>query len=175
MEKHIDRDVLEHERSLCRQRIEAEDLLAFEPDPTALANDIRPVKHARKDILEDHVGWGSLAQHADALFPSQDSTPSKPITLELDYESDVENKPRRHRFAKPNTEWNTWYMRKQTIVKRKKENRLSNLKYARNDQTSKMVFRVPPIPCYSLDVDRNHNCFRPGLLGFKAFHPPLRR
>jgi hypothetical protein len=178
MKNHLDNNVLGHKRFPCRQRIKNQQLVGVAPDP--ITNDKRPHKRSHNDPPEGRIGWGTLVQYVDALFWSSRKSP--PITLGPDHgrRGNMVNKAAVVSFAKPYAQWNRWHTRKPKT--KEKENPHSTVdKHARNekslDQIPKLAARPqfgPPIPYYSLDVDRNNDCFRPGLMGFKTFPIPSR-
>lgn len=141
---------------------------------SSTAHQMRPHKGALKDPLEDRMGWEPLGKHADAFSASlQKLHPSKPITFpNLEQRSNLDDN---NMFAKPYSKWNFWHMCKPEVSGKKTppiDFKTNERKDKPFDQTTKLPTRPQfshPIPCFSLDVDRNNDCFRPEPIGFPPF------
>ena len=177
--------MLEQTRNLCRERLGMGKHMSSGPNITT--DESRPCKRARKDPLEDHTGWEPLTQHADAVFlsptrahfpPTQVSPPSKESFAAGSSRgpgSDTEDGG--DTFAMPDPNWNRWHNKR----KREQEDK-EYLEHVQNnqlpDETTHLTTRPKmghPIPCYSSDIDRDNDCFRPELIRLASFPLPTPR
>jgi hypothetical protein len=125
--------------------------------------------------VEVRTGWQPLDHHADAfsMGPSE-SIPSRIINREHGNESENEGEPLR--LAKPGLKWNRYKRKRDAVGKenpppRSEEPTRTGKTVNPTNSTTHPQFGYP-IPCYSLDVDRDNNRFRPELIGLVSYPIP---
>ena len=198
--------MLEQERLLCRERFDNHEPIAAAAARPNLSHsngndhdhddeeDMRPRKRARKDPMEDRMGWAPLSQHADALIRQRPAFPlprkqlrrvSKSVaaagTSRREAKSDSEDDDDDNIVVRPCRDWNKWYIR-QREAENKENPQVPGGDLGENAQTDNLLDLAPklgirplfghPIPCYSSDIDRDNDRYRPELVRLVSFPIP---
>ena len=169
----MDCDLFEKERQLYGKRLLNDGLIGAGLD--LLSDESPPCKRTCRDPLEDRIGWQPLLGHVSTRFscPQQVSQEGC-IAVGRNRKRSQNLGQVKLTITKPPVEGNVW--QKKCAKEEKSTPATSHQEQALGQNggasTAPATHRGHLIPCYSMDIDRERDCFRPEIISLASFPKP---